>query len=160
MDKIRHIWKTYESLRNLSLRKKRVLTNRKVAGHRFQPQAAPDDTNLLFPPSRENSTMLFFPCCAHWYSRKSRSFCPCQQLAREPPRNRDTNQRRERTPQPSKERKPGTNHRKPAQNKNRNRRKTQTPTADQPPEPQNWKPQHGTGRTPRRPSQSYSLSRA
>ena len=90
--------------------------------------------------------------CAHWHSRKSRSFCPRQQLAREPPRSRDTNQKRERTPQPSKERKPGTNHRKPAQNKNRNQRKTQTPTASQPPEPRKRKQPNGNGRRQRRPS--------
>ncbi len=102
--------------------------------------------------SRENSTMLFFPCCAHWHSRKSRSFCPCQQLAREPPRSRDTNQRRERTPQLPPGQTPGTNHRKPAQNKNRNQRKTQTPTASQQPEPRKRKQPNGNGRRQRRPS--------
>ena len=101
--------------------------------------------------SQAREQLSFSQMGERWHSRKSRSFCPCQKLAREPPRSRDKPHKREGTPQPSKERKRTTKtHRDGRHRKERER--TQKPGTDQPPGQQTPEPQHGTGRTPRTPS--------
>ena len=85
--------------------------------------------------------------------KKAGAKTPATQLATEPPRNRDTNQRRERTPQLPPGQTPGTNRQRNEPNKSQSHRKTQTPTADQPPEPRKRKQPNGNGRRQRRPTE-------
>jgi hypothetical protein len=50
MPQTRHIWKTYQSVKNLGRVGNSNWQARKHTEKRFQRQAAPYDTNLLFPP--------------------------------------------------------------------------------------------------------------
>jgi hypothetical protein len=51
MPQTRHIWKTYQSVKNLGQVGNSNWQARKHTEKRFQRQAAPYDTNLLFSPN-------------------------------------------------------------------------------------------------------------